>query len=332
MTSRAPRPRTRTRPAPGLIATRILGILAAGTGCLLTVLNVYPPLQAAHTFFAITSTFISFGVGAWLMALICWISLRRSWRWLTAAIVGLALHLVWLVPYLPHQSPFKVPYATVMAANLNVGAADLHDLMAATTKYSPDVVVLVEATQSNQAGLARAGWFRDYPYSVGTWGDPDGADFWTVSLLILSKHPVTIVARSASASAQCVVRVDLPLGPIFVGGAHPANPLMGAAIWTQDASNLSRLLRPHVNDRLVAIGDFNAVNEHLTYRWLASLGLHDAAREAGIGWAPTFPANWGIPPLIAIDHALLSPSVTAVHFDTFKLRNSDHRGIVVSIA
>lgn len=61
-------------------------------------------------------------------------------------------------------------------------------------------------------------------------------------------------------------------------------------------------------------------------------GLTDAAVQSGAGWRPTFGGSPALPPLIAIDHALVNDQVVAHGFSTFAVPGSDHRGIVVDVS
>jgi endonuclease/exonuclease/phosphatase family metal-dependent hydrolase len=52
----------------------------------------------------------------------------------------------------------------------------------------------------------------------------------------------------------------------------------------------------------------------------------------GAGWLPTYPANRTIPPLLPIDHILVSPQLTATSVARFSVPGSDHLGLKAKIA
>ena len=66
------------------------------------------------------------------------------------------------------------------------------------------------------------------------------------------------------------------------------------------------------------------------FRNLLRSGYRDAAEQSGAGIEPTFPANWRLPPFIAIDH-ILSRSCTATSLRTIKIPGSDHRGLAATV-
>lgn len=83
---------------------------------------------------------------------------------------------------------------------------------------------------------------------------------------------------------------------------------------------------------LVAVGDFNAVREHAPMRRLLNVtGLRDAAEVAGAGWTPTFPSSKWHPPLLGLDHALISAQVEASDVRTEVIEGQEHRALMVKI-
>jgi endonuclease/exonuclease/phosphatase family metal-dependent hydrolase len=52
----------------------------------------------------------------------------------------------------------------------------------------------------------------------------------------------------------------------------------------------------------------------------------------GAGWNPTYPAQGWIPPLIAIDHVLVSEDLTATAYRTVPVPGTDHRGVLATVA
>ena len=100
-----------------------------------------------------------------------------------------------------------------------------------------------------------------------------------------------------------------------------------------DAHAVLKLLRSHVGEHLVVLGDFNAIEEHLTMRRLAAAGLRNAmsgwGSQGAPAWQPSWPAirAW-VPAVIRIDHALHSDSVEAWRPRYTRVRGSDHKALV----
>jgi endonuclease/exonuclease/phosphatase (EEP) superfamily protein YafD len=127
------------------------------------------------------------------------------------------------------------------------------------------------------------------------------------------------------------VRVAVPDHPFVLIGAHPANPEHGLDRWLRDGQALAELASAHTGEPLVVAGDLNATAEHLTLRELkARAGLTDTA--TGGGWHPTFPANAWYPPLIQIDHVLVSSAFSTTAIETFRVAGTDHSGLMVGLA
>jgi hypothetical protein len=82
---------------------------------------------------------------------------------------------------------------------------------------------------------------------------------------------------------------------------------------------------------VIVAADLNSTTDMRPFRALLRDGYRDAAEQFGAGIKPTFPANWRLPPFIAIDH-ILTRNCTATSLRTLKIPGSDHRGLVVTLA
>jgi endonuclease/exonuclease/phosphatase (EEP) superfamily protein YafD len=63
-----------------------------------------------------------------------------------------------------------------------------------------------------------------------------------------------------------------------------------------------------------------------------SRGWRDAHEVLGRGWSASWPTDLPGPPLVRIDHALVSGSVVVEGIVDVEIPGSDHRGFVVSVA
>ena len=81
---------------------------------------------------------------------------------------------------------------------------------------------------------------------------------------------------------------------------------------------------------VIVAGDLNSTTDMRPFRGLLRNGYRDAAEQSGAGIVPTFPADWRLPPFIAIDH-ILTRSCTATSLRTIKIAGSDHRGLAATL-
>ena len=81
---------------------------------------------------------------------------------------------------------------------------------------------------------------------------------------------------------------------------------------------------------VVIAGDLNSTTDMRPFRRLLRDGYRDAAEQSGAGIEPTFPADWRLPPFIAIDH-ILTRGCTATSLRTMKIPGSDHRGLLATV-
>ena len=77
-------------------------------------------------------------------------------------------------------------------------------------------------------------------------------------------------------------------------------------------------------------GDYNSTPDMRQFRDLLTDGYRDAVEESGAGFAPTFPADASVPPLITIDHVLTRNAV-AKSVKVVSVPGSDHLGLVATI-
>jgi endonuclease/exonuclease/phosphatase (EEP) superfamily protein YafD len=83
---------------------------------------------------------------------------------------------------------------------------------------------------------------------------------------------------------------------------------------------------------LVVAGDFNATRYHPSFRRLLSHRLGDAHEQRGRGWATTWPRDqWPLPPLMRLDHVLVSPDIDVRSVREGLGRGSDHRPIIADL-
>ncbi len=329
------RNRSRRGQRISLVATTILAL----GGATLLLLALVPEIQARHHWLAMAASFAPYGWPAWLVAMPLGLAATRGRRRLLVLplVLGLAVHSLVLLPYLPGATAASAGQSTLSlaAVNLRFGLADLDQLGAEIDRVRPDVVVLTEVTRSNAKVLARKVWRDRLPYQVGTTGRDYGSKTGigdASGTMVIARVPLTELGRAqGTAFTNLAVRVDQPDHRFVLIAAHPANPAHGIGPWLRDGQSLAKLAAGHSHEPLVIAGDLNATAEHLTLRELESrAGVTDTAK--GRGWHPSYPANRWYPPLIQIDHVLTSSGFTATSLDTFPVAGTDHLGLLVRLA
>ena len=317
------------RRGQSLLAT--MAALFAAPALVATFMRLVPPRDDAP---ALVASFIAYGILGYAVALLLLLVAlprARRRRVLGALTVALALltllHASWLAPlFVADDRPATTRAITLMSLNLYVGGADPAEVVAQAQQA--DVVILVEATPEGLQGLKPLGWDAMFPYSVG---DPKDivSDTSVYSKFPLSKG--TLLGPTSFQQWQVAVQVP-ELGTIQLFAVHPCNPYCGDNRWASEHAEVRRRIDPLLAGPVVVAGDFNAVDDHGPLQELRSDGLRSGADLAGAGWLPTYPANRAFPPLLPIDHVLVSPQLTVTSIRSFSVTGSDHRGLMATIA
>ena len=219
----------------------------------------------------------------------------------------------------------------VISANLREGQADPGYLVRSAREQA-DVLAFQELTPQEVDRLSAAGLDATFPYR---WLDPragaSGVGVWSR----LPMHAAKRIGGYTSALVSARIRIaGISIDPTVVV-AHITGP------WPQPIDGWRREL-----DRLpvtlvevaeqtgggsvIVAGDLNSTTDMRPFRGLLRNGYRDAAEQSGAGIEPTFPADWRLPPLIAIDH-ILTRSCTATSLRTIKIPGSDHRGLAATV-
>lgn len=213
----------------------------------------------------------------------------------------------------------------VVSANILLGKADEGAVVAAVDAHAPDVLTVVELTPSAHEGLVAAGILERLPYtfvSAASGGNGTG---------IYSRYPIGDETRHDGYITELLsARVQVPDGPWpLVFAVHPVPPWpRHPSAWVRELAALRQLMDkiPLDDGPVVVSGDFNATFDHKRYRDLLSDRYRDAAMEVGAGHLATYSADAWYPPLIAIDHILVSDAAV-IDVGVVELPGSDHRGI-----
>lgn len=313
----------------GLLVT---GVLASAV---LLVLRQVTELHTWHYYLIAAASFIPL---LWIPVLVGCVGLilvlRARWRLLGAAVLVVAM-TVFAWPLLPpgDREPYPIAVGstlTVLSLNLQYGSADLDEVAQLVTP-EVDVLALQEYTPGFEEQLAGAGILEQFPHQVGS------ADTDASGSMLLSRTPVEVAARTEGTAFENLIATTTVDGTDWhLGVIHSAPPQLGADVWTDDATAVGRLAEPYLEENLLLVGDFNAIDQHRTMRELTAGGsLHDlAARQegGGPGWHPTWPTGSWIPPFARIDHALATDAVLGGVAEYETVTGSDHKALLVEVA
>lgn len=323
------------------------GLTAVGSGFVL--LHAVPGLQMLNWRAALLAAFIPLGTVAWALAVALFGSGARGWRKAVALVplCGLVVQLVWLAPYLPGAPPSSASEpgrdgVTLMTLNSRCDGSDSEELAEVLGELRPDLVVLQGAEDRIQESLAEAGMHEVYPHRL----------FFPMPTLpfcgtaVYSGTPV--VETPASTARQPAVRVAAAGGEFALVPADVPGPQGGVAEWESAIAGLGAAAEVHAAAGwpVIVAGDFNAVREHLPFRRLvgeyggrplgdggpaASSGLVNAAEVAGAGWLPTYRADRWFPPLLEIDHVLVSPGIEVREVETVRVGGHAHLALLARV-
>jgi endonuclease/exonuclease/phosphatase (EEP) superfamily protein YafD len=264
------------------------------------------------------------------------IALLRHRRWMATANGTIAVSLLWVVaPLVAHG---ETGAASDGAVRLTVASANVYyltdradDVAAELLSLDVDVIAMTEFSADVDAAFAAAGGDVRYPYEASTTpGDRNG-------IALLSRHRIVdsvVAPLGHSVSVDATLDVAGTLVRIVV--VHPLPGTDGEALdaWSADIPLIGEVADPTDPSEVpvMIVGDFNATRWHPAFRRLLDDGWRSAHEALGRGWTRSWPIGGLTPPLVRIDHALLSRAVAAESVADFAIPGSDHAGFVVTVA
>jgi len=218
----------------------------------------------------------------------------------------------------------------VLTVNAQCGSADPVAVVGDLRRYGVEVLAVQELTPGMAGGLAAAGLADLLPFCHL---DPrpgyPGAGLW-------ARWPLTPLPPVPGMQAAAPrARID-PLGgwPLILTTVHPIAPVKGRDHeWRRELESLRSVLAVADGPQVVA-GDFNASQDHRLFRALLAAGFLDCADAARSRSWPgfTWPVARGIPPVMRLDHVLVSRAGAAVsQARTVQIPGTDHRGVLAVI-
>ena len=278
-------------------------------------------------------------VGALVLLVLAWWRGRGFWRaaarlLVVVPLLGVALHAVWAAgPYVgtPGAQAAGTHRLNVMTSNLRFGQASAARVVEVAVAARVDVLVLQEVTPQAISGLEGAGLGQALPHRAGA--AAEGA----AGTMVFSRFPLRHVKKIGTTFGGYAMDMRTPAGRVHLIAAHPQPPVGDVARWRFDHGVL-RHAALATADRTMIVGDLNATMDHLPMRALVGIGFEDAATQADSRWQPTWPAAGAVsrlgipvPPLVTIDHVLLSSDLRALRTESVTVQGSDHRALVAAV-
>lgn len=219
----------------------------------------------------------------------------------------------------------------VISANLRDGQAEPQHVVS-LIRDQADVLAFQELTPGEVDRLSAAGINVTFPYRwLDANGGARGVGLW-------SRFPLNARRRIGGYTfAMISVQIRVPglsIDPTVVVVHLPGPWPQPIDSWRRDITLLPATLQ-EVAERagtgcVVAAADLNSTTDMRPFRTLLNDGYRDAAEQSGAGIEPTFPADWRLPPFVAIDH-VLTRGCTATSLRTIEVPGSDHRGLVATV-
>jgi len=246
-------------------------------------------------------------------------------RWLTVFALGLlVVQVVVLVPRFTADGaaiPDGAARLRVATVNSHVGNVDAKALVDFVRSERIDVLAVEELAPQAIPGLDAAGLREVMPYRELRPKDDSS---------LYSRFPFTSSGPLPAPTTwpQTTATLTVAGRAVEVVAVHTYYPAGDPDRWTRDMVALKAV----AHENSVLLGDFNATLDHAPMRDLLSAGLVDAHAELGRGWAPTWPADRALPPLVQLDHVLHGHGFAAVAVGERTLPGSDHRLVFAELA
>lgn len=323
-----------------LTALITLALLAfAAPASVFLALGLLPALQVLGSGWwtnklAMLASFIPLGWPLWVSATLCSLlvlglvhgrSRLAAGLIAMACVCGLVVQTTWLAPHYLGRVPEVAHPMRVVTLNVFSGAANPETIVAATR--DADIVVLTETSPWAINRLNDAGIRQRFAHVL------DDVPVDRAGTAVYTRYPIISHREIDYGYQQRIVELETPdHGRVTLAAYRPRNPSQNARQWSAEGRMMAEEMAPLVaRGPVIMAGDFNAVNQHLVMQRFFDLGLRDAAEDANAGWQPTWPANRRFPPLVEIDHVLVSGALHASSLRTFRVQGSDHLGLIAEV-
>jgi endonuclease/exonuclease/phosphatase (EEP) superfamily protein YafD len=229
----------------------------------------------------------------------------------------------------PNPGP-EVVSLRVLSLNVKKGSADPAAVVREVERHRVDVLVVLELTPEMADRLAEAGVDTQLPFChLDLRPGANGTGLWARWPLA----PLPPVPGLMAAAPRA--RVEPVDGwPVTLTGVHPRAPVhRRVRRWQRELAAIRSAMLGTGGQQIVA-GDFNTTRDHRAFRELLDAGFLDCADAARRRPWPgfTWPAGGRIPPVMRLDHVLVSrPGATVSESRIIRVPGTDHRGVLAVI-
>lgn len=284
------------------------------------VCDMLTQFRLAYLYVLLVLSILSVAVRAWKVLLLCAVVALIN----AIPLVGLLFSSRCRQQTQSHTAVSILNFNTEFQHNNNYAS-----LINLVSKDRPDIIALVEVDQKWIDSLQDLN--TSYPYRRVA---IEGAGMALFSRFPFEKIEVRHFGHSHHPRIEaCISKDGTPINLLL---AHPTTPMNAARFHERNeeismiATELSTMTEPKF-----LIGDLNCGPWSSNFRNLLTVsGLHDSAQ--GFGILPTWPARTGrvlegvpIPPLVPIDHVLVSKDVCVTDRIVGPPMNSDHLPVFV---
>lgn len=240
-----------------------------------------------------------------------------------------AIPVVRMMPHPDCQLPIDRQNISILNFNTEFLYNNRYDLVEQLIEQRhPDIIALVEINKKWIDCIQKA--LKPYRYSKVVLAAP--------GMAVYSLYPIeNIDVRYYAGHPRIFMTVKVGTQSIHLLIAHPTTPMsqMGFEERNREFAQLSDEIRSLPRPKML-IGDMNCGPWSPAFRKLLRSGLHDS--EQGFGPQPSWPARTGrvfpnvpIPPLIPIDHVLVSEDFCVLQRTAGPPMNSDHLPVFVTL-
>lgn len=279
--------------------------------------------------YAVQAVLLS-GLPWWILIGVIWLLIQGLYRKDRRYLFAISLLGLLGIPF--QLGPSQPSGLQVAAVNVNAFTGHSEVLSTELSQWDADVLFVIEKRVSEIEGMIRVAddFQTEVPrpsHHMAIFCHPD---------LNCSAYVSPQVGSATMAMSYGLVRIK----DICIVGIHAPPPIpkdtTGMAPYLDELSDFigAGFIKEdkgvcHTHDRVLMMGDLNAVPHSEPYHRLQNLGLIDRQAYSGL-WRLSWPTGggWINFPLFRLDHIFTGPEVPISH-EQIRVSNSDHKGLRV---
>lgn len=249
-----------------------------------------------------------------------------DWIGVAVAVVFVGINLAPMFPFYSEARVSEPNTAAVKILSLNLWGKHNDDFERTFTliqSRNPDIVCFNEITPKwSKEAKSR---LKDYPVRL--------IDSWSGGNAVFSKLPLKAMRDSAHVQ-RFNIRAEVSLGSekLALFACHPPSPFPREKRFQQRNAEFDYLAEDLVNTKqpAVVIGDLNCTPWSPYFSELIRRsGMRDSA--VGKGIQPSWTTHLQVPPLLPIDHCLVSQNISVIKREIGPNVGSDHLPVYVEL-